>query len=160
MAIITESHNAGTPIARDAPGPWQTFPELMAEPFIAGRELTVAVLGDEALGVTELVPVRGFYDYDAKYTDGLTRHVLPAEIAPEVTAAALDIALRAHRLLGCNGVSRSDFRYDDRLGVEGLFLLEVNTQPGMTPLSLVPEQAAYRGITFDALVQRLLDMAR
>jgi D-alanine-D-alanine ligase len=159
VAIVAEGHNAGTPIARDAPGPWRDFAHLLAEPFIPGRELTVAVLGDEALGVTELRPAQGFYDYDAKYTDGLTTHVLPADIAQEVAAAACDIAVRAHRSLGCAGVSRSDFRFDDSKGVDGLYLLEVNTQPGMTPLSLVPEQAAYRGIGFDELVQRLVDMA-
>ena len=159
VAIVAEGHNAGTPIARDAPGPWRDFAHLLAEPFIPGRELTVAVLGDEALGVTELRPAQGFYDYDAKYTDGLTTHVLPADIAQEVAAAACDIAVRAHRSLGCAGVSRSDFRFDDSKGVDGLYLLEVNTQPGMTPLSLVPEQAAYRGIGFDELVQRLVEMA-
>ncbi len=159
VAIITEGHDAGSPIARHAPGPWQQFAHLLAEPFIPGRELTVAVLGDEALGVTELRPVQGFYDYDAKYTDGRTTHILPADIPEDVTAAALDTALRAHRALGCAGVSRSDFRWDDREGVDGLYLLEVNTQPGMTPLSLVPEQAAYRGIAFDQLVQRLVDSA-
>lgn len=159
VAIITEGHDAGTPIARDAPGPWRTFTHLLAEPFIPGRELTVAVLGEEALGVTELEPSQGFYDYDAKYTDGLTRHVLPADIPAEVAEAAQAIALRAHRSLGCAGVSRSDFRFDDNRGVDGLYLLEVNTQPGMTPLSLVPEQAAHRGIGFDELVRRLVDMA-
>ena len=160
VAIMTEGHSAGNPIARDAPGPWQAFAHLLAEPFIPGRELTVAVLGDEALGVTELKPMQGFYDYDAKYTDGLTAHILPADIPAEVTAAALDIALRAHHALGCAGVSRSDFRWDDTQGVDGLFLLEVNTQPGMTPLSLVPEQAAWRGIDFDQLVASLLEHAR
>lgn len=159
VAIMTEGHNAGTPIARDAPGPWREFTQLLAEPFIPGRELTVAVLGEEALGVTELRPAQGFYDYDAKYTDGLTTHVLPADIADAVTEAACAIAVRAHTSLGCAGVSRSDFRFDDSKGVDGLYLLEVNTQPGMTPLSLVPEQAAYRGIGFDELVQRLVDMA-
>jgi len=160
VAILTDGHSAGTPVAQSAPGPWQSFAHLLAEPFIPGRELTVAVLGDEALGVTELKPVQGFYDYDAKYTDGLTAHILPADIPAEVTAAALDIALRAHHALGCAGVSRSDFRWDDTQGVDGLFLLEVNTQPGMTPLSLVPEQAAWRGIDFDQLVASLLEHAR
>ncbi len=159
VAIVTDGSNYGHPIGRDAAGPWQQFAQLLAEPFIAGRELTVAVLGDEALAVTELKPVQGFYDYDAKYTDGLTVHICPAELPPEITAAALDVALRAHRALGCRGVSRSDFRYDPAQGEAGLYLLEVNTQPGMTPLSLVPEQARYRGIDYDTLVACLLAAA-
>ena len=160
VAIVTAGGNHGQPISRDAPGPWHHYRELLAEPFIKGRELTVAVLGEEALAVTELVPTQGFYDYDAKYTDGLTEHRGPADLPPQVEQAALGIALRAHRLLGCRGVSRSDFRFDAEFGTEGLFLLEVNTQPGMTPLSLVPEQAAHRGISFDELVARILDAAR
>ena len=159
VAIVTEGSNYGSPVAREAAGPWQHFAQLLAEPFIAGRELTVAVLGDKALAVTELKPVQGFYDYDAKYTDGLTVHICPAELPSAITAAALDVALRAHRALGCRGVSRSDFRYDPAQGKAGLYLLEVNTQPGMTPLSLVPEQARYRGIDYDMLVARLLDAA-
>jgi D-alanine-D-alanine ligase len=117
------------------------------------------VLGDRALMVTELKPKSGFYDFDAKYTDGMTEHVCPAEIPDEITDACKDIALRAHRLLGCKGTSRSDFRWDDEKGVEGLFLLEVNTQPGMTPLSLVPEQAAKLGISYGELVERSRCMA-
>ena len=159
VAIVTEGGNYGQPIGRDVPGPWAHYGRLLAEPFIAGRELTVAVLDGEALAVTELVASRGFYDYDAKYTDGLTRHILPADIPGEITAAAMDIAARAHAALGCAGVSRADFRWDDARGLDGLFLLEVNTQPGMTPLSLVPEQAAYRGIGFDELVARILAAA-
>ena len=126
---------------RDVKGPWQEFDELLAEPFIRGRELTVAVLDDEALAVTELRPKSGFYDYDAKYTDGMTEHVCPADIPDEIADAALGDGAEAHRLLGCRGASRSDFRWDDEQGEAGLYLLEVNTQPGMTPLSLVPEQA-------------------
>jgi D-alanine-D-alanine ligase len=159
VAIVTDDSNYGQPIARDAPGPWQSFDRLLAEPFIPGRELTVAVLGGEALAVTELRPTRGFYDYDAKYTEGLTVHECPANIPAEVADAAMAMALRAHNLLGCRGVSRSDFRWDDARGAAGLYLLEVNTQPGMTPLSLVPEQAKYRGIGYDALVQRILELA-
>ena len=117
------------------------------------------MLGDEALEVTELRPKSGFYDYDAKYTDGLTEHVCPADIPAEVRAACLDMALKAHRLLGCKGCSRSDFRWDDEKGVEGLYLLEVNTQPGMTPLSLVPEQARARGIDYATLVERIVEAA-
>ncbi len=159
VAIVTEGGNYGNPIGRDVPGPWADYAQLMAEPFIAGRELTVAVLDDEALAVTELQAKRGFYDYDAKYTDGLTTHICPADLPDEVTQAALKMALDAHRVLGCRGASRSDFRFDDAQGVDGLFLLEVNTQPGMTPLSLVPEQAKYRGISYDELVGRILEAA-
>ncbi len=156
VAIVTAEGNYGNPIGRDVAGPWQEFDELLAEPFIAGHELTVAVLGDEALCVTELKPKVGFYDYDSKYTDGLTEHVCPAEIPDDVARAMLDMALAAHRGLGCRGASRSDFRWDDRRGLEGIYLLEVNTQPGMTPLSLVPEQARERGISYGELVERIL----
>ena len=155
VAIVTDEGNYGNPIGRDVVGPWREFGRLLAEPFIAGHELTVAVLGDEALAVTELKPAQGFYDYDAKYTDGLTQHVCPAQIPDDIRDAALDMALRAHRLLGCKGTSRSDFRWDEAQGLEGLYLLEVNTQPGMTPLSLVPEQAKYRGLSYAELVQRI-----
>lgn len=156
VAIVTSDGNYGQPIGRDVDGPWKHFRELLAEPYIRGRELTTAVLGDAALLVTELRPKSGFYDFDAKYTDGLTEHVCPADIPDEITEACKAIALRAHRLLGCKGASRSDFRWDDRLGLEGLFLLELNTQPGMTPLSLVPEQAAKLGIEYPELVERIV----
>jgi len=156
VAIVTAGGNHGDPIGRDVAGPWQEFDQLLAEPFIRGRELTVAVLGGEALAVTELQPKSGFYDYAAKYTDGLTEHICPARIAPAVAEEAMRMALAAHRQLGCRGASRSDFRWDDEQGVEGLYLLEVNTQPGMTPLSLVPEQARYRGIGYEDLVERIV----
>jgi len=156
VAIVTDDGNYGAPIGRDAKGPWQEFDRLLAEPFIRGRELTTAVLGDKALMVTELRPKSGFYDFDAKYTDGMTDHICPAEIPDEITEACKDIALRAHRLLGCRGTSRSDFRWDDDRGVEGLFLLEVNTQPGMTPLSLVPEQARHMGMEYAELVEAIV----
>lgn len=159
VAIVTDASNYGNPIARDVPGPWREFDALLAEPFIAGLELTVAVLDGEPLAVTELKPVKGFYDYDAKYTDGLTVHTCPADLPPAITAAALEMAARAHGALGCRGASRSDFRWDPAQGEDGLYLLEVNTQPGMTALSLVPEQARYRGIDYDALVARLLASA-
>ena len=117
------------------------------------------MLGGRALCVTELKPVAGFYDYDAKYTDGLTEHVCPAEV-PEVIAEKMkDMALEAHRLLGCKGASRADFRWDEEQGEAGLFLLEVNTQPGMTPLSLVPEQAKQLGISYAELVETLIEEA-
>ena len=156
VAIVTDQGNYGNPIGRDVAGPWQKFAHLLAEPFIRGKELTTAVIADRALMVTELKPKTGFYDFDAKYTEGLTEHVCPADIPDEITAACLDIALRAHRLLGCKGTSRSDFRWDDEQGVEGLFLLEVNTQPGMTPLSLVPEQARHCGMDYADLVEAIV----
>ncbi len=156
VAIVTPDGNYGNPIGRDVPGPWHEFDELLAEPFIRGRELTVAVLNDEALAVTELKPKAGFYDYAAKYTDGLTEHVCPAAVPAEIAQAMMDMATRAHRMLGCRGASRSDFRWDDEKGEAGIYLLEVNTQPGMTPLSLVPEQAKVRGINYGELVERLI----
>ena len=164
VAIVTEGGNLGCPIAASAPGPWQHYGELLAEPFIAGLELTVAVLDDaqglpRPLAVTELRPLTGFYDYDAKYTEGRTVHVCPAELPAEVTERALAQATLAHRLLGCRHLSRADFRYDPAAGADGLYLLEVNTQPGMTPLSLVPEQARARGMSYEALVGHLIALA-
>ncbi|WP_298089485.1 D-alanine--D-alanine ligase [uncultured Sphingomonas sp.] len=159
VAIVTDEGNYGNPIARGAVGPWGEFEELLAEPYIRGRELTTAVLGNRALGVTELKPKNGWYDFDAKYTDGLTEHVCPAQIPDEIADACKSLALEAHRLLGCKGASRSDFRWDDQRGVDGLFLLEVNTQPGMTPLSLVPEQARHLGMSYPQLVQAIVDEA-
>ena len=159
VAIVTDDGNYGNPIARDATGPWQEFESLLAEPYIRGRELTSAVLGDRALGVTELVPKSGFYDFDAKYTDGMTEHVCPARIPEEIARLCCEYALRAHRLLGCRGVSRSDFRWDDERGQDGLFLLETNTQPGMTPLSLVPEQARHCGIEYGELCEIVIEDA-
>jgi D-alanine-D-alanine ligase len=159
VAIVAEGGNYGCPIAPGTPGPWAEFEQLLAEPFIAGRELTVAVLADEALAVTELKPKSGFYNYDAKYTDGLTEHVCPAELPGEVYDEALRMAREAHRLLGCRGCSRADFRWDEGKGADGLYLLEINTQPGMTPLSLVPEQARFRGMGYAELVRRIVEEA-
>jgi D-alanine-D-alanine ligase len=159
VAIVTTDGNYGDPIGRDVPGPWHEFDELLAEPFIRGRELTVAVLADEPLAVTELKIDSGFYDYEHKYTDGRTVHVCPAEIPDDIARSMMDMAARAHRLLGCKGASRSDFRWDDEQGEAGVYLLEVNTQPGMTPLSLVPEQAKSRGISYGELVERLIEEA-
>ena len=156
VAIVTADGNYGSPIGRDVEGPWKHFERLLAEPFVRGRELTVAVLGGEALAVTELKPVAGFYDYDAKYTDGLTEHVCPAQIPEDIARSMMDMALKAHQLLGCRGASRSDFRWDDEKGDAGIYLLEVNTQPGMTPLSLVPEQAKHRGTSYAELVETLI----
>ena len=133
---------------------------LLVERYVPGRELTCAVLGDEPLAVTEIRPNNGFYDYRAKYTEGFASHLVPAPLSPELYEQVMEAALAAHRVLGCRGVSRADFRLDPTQGADGLYLLEVNTQPGMTPLSLVPEQAAYRGIAFADLVVRLVEWAR
>ena len=159
VAIVKADSNYGSPISRDARGPWQEFDTLLAEPFIKGRELTVAVLGGKPLCVTELKPKSGFYDFDAKYTDGLTEHICPAEIPKDIEAYMMELAQRAHELLGCKGASRTDFRWDDELGRDGVFVLETNTQPGMTPLSLVPEQAKQMGISYEQLVDILVKEA-
>ena len=159
VAIVTADSNVGNPISPDARGPWQEFAELLAEPFIKGRELTAAVLdgpdGPRALGVTELVVANGFYDYENKYTAGRTEHIFPAKLPPEITALCEQYAVKAHQVLGCHGTSRTDFRWDEEAGEDGLFVLETNTQPGMTPLSLVPEQAAHCGIPYADLVEML-----
>ena len=132
---------------------WRFGREIMVERFVPGRELTVAVMGDRALGVCEIVPRGSFYDYTAKYALGGSDHLVPAPIPPGIYDEALDVALRAHRALGCRGVSRADLRYDDTAdGDDRLYLLEVNTQPGMTPTSLVPDIAKQAGISFDELV--------
>ena len=159
VAIVTDGGNMGQPIGRDSEGPWKHFERLLAEPFIRGRELTVAVLANEPLCVTELKTKSGFYDFDAKYTEGLTEHICPADIPADIAASMMKMAADAHRLLDCKGASRSDFRWDDEQGEGGIYLLEVNTQPGMTPLSLVPEQAKQRGISYGELVERLLEEA-
>ncbi len=159
IAIVRDDSNYGSPIARDSTGPWQDFDHLLAEPFIKGRELTTAVIGDKALCVTELQVKSGFYDYDAKYTDGLTTHICPADIPEDIAQLCREYALKAHRLLGCKGTSRSDFRWDDELGADGLFLLETNTQPGMTPYSLVPEQAKHMGMNYAELVEAIVEEA-
>ncbi len=156
VAIVTEDGNYGNPIGRDVAGPWQEFDELLAEPFIKGRELTTAVVGGKPLCVTELKPAQGFYDYDAKYTEGLTEHVCPAQIPDDIAELCLEFARKAHEILGCKGTSRTDFRWDEEQGSEGLFVLETNTQPGMTPLSLVPEQAEQMGISYEELVEMIV----
>src|SRR5947199_4370777 len=136
---------------------WAYGDRLMLEKFIPGKELTCAVMGDEALGVIEIVPTVRFYDYEAKYAPGGSKHVLPAPVSPIVYQLTRRLAVAAHRALGCRGVSRADFRYDDRIeGTGGLVCLEVNTQPGMTETSLVPELAMHAGITFDELVQWMI----
>lgn len=133
---------------------WAFGDQILVEPYIPGKELTCAVMGDLALGVIEIVPTVKFYDYEAKYAPGGSKHLLPAPIAADVYREVQRLALAAHRALGCRGVTRSDFRFDDSLGaVKGLFCLEVNTQPGMTETSLVPELAAHAGISFEDLVK-------
>jgi D-alanine-D-alanine ligase len=145
---------------RDEVTEWCFGCDMLVERFIPGRELTVAVMGNRALGVCEIVPRGTFYDYTAKYATGGSDHLIPAPVTAAVYEEALDIALRAHRALGCRGVSRADLRYDDTLGVGGgLYLLEVNTQPGMTPTSLVPDIARHAGIGFDELVAWMVENA-
>nr|WP_321360672.1 D-alanine--D-alanine ligase [uncultured Hyphomonas sp.] len=136
---------------------WHYGDYLMAEEFIPGRELTVAVLGDRPLAVTEITTLRDYYDFDAKYSAGGSRHVIPADVPEHITAMAMDFAVRAHQVLGCRGATRSDFRYDDKR--DRLVILETNTQPGMTPTSLVPEQAAFAGMSFEELVAWMIEDA-
>lgn len=159
VAIVTDESSYGNPIERDATGPWQEFEELLAEPFIKGKELTVAVVGGKPLCVTEMKPKTGFYDFESKYTDGMTDHICPAEIPDDIRDYMMETALKAHQLLGCEGPSRTDFRWDDELGMDGIFVLETNTQPGMTPLSLVPEQAEYAGYSYEQLVDMIVQEA-
>ena len=154
--IVTEEHpHPPQELYRDD---WAFGEMVMVERYIPGKELTCAVLGDRALDVIEIVPATRFYDYEAKYAAGGSKHLLPAPILPNVYQEVRRLALAAHSALGCRGVSRADFRYDDR-GTGKLICLEVNTQPGMTETSLVPELAAYAGITFDELVQWMVEDA-
>ena len=150
--IVREENNGPPQLSGDMPE------QVMVETYAPGRELTTAVLGDRALGVTEIV-TEGWYDYDAKYRAGGSRHVIPAAIPGDIAAACLDYAVRAHRALGCRGLSRTDFRWDDSRGLAGLVLLETNTQPGMTPTSLAPEQAAHAGMDFPALCRWIVEDA-
>ena len=136
---------------------WKYGDNLMAEEYIPGRELTVAVLGDRPLAVTEITTLREFYDFDAKYAAGGSRHVVPADVPEHITEKALAAALTAHNALGCRGVTRSDFRFDE--DKDRLVILETNTQPGMTPTSLVPEQAAFTGMPFEDLVSWMIEDA-
>ncbi|GLK50579.1 D-alanine--D-alanine ligase [Maricaulis virginensis] len=137
---------------------WALGEEVLIERYIPGRELTVAVMEDRALCVTEIVPKTTFYDYDAKYAAGGSDHILPADVPEAIAERACDLALKAHKALGCRGLTRSDFRYDST-SEEPLWLLEINTQPGMTPTSLAPEQAQYCGIAFSDLVQWMAENA-
>jgi D-alanine-D-alanine ligase len=138
---------------------WNLSSEMMVEEYVPGRELTVAVMGDKALGVTEITTNLEFYDYEAKYSDGGSIHVLPAKVSQKVADEAMRLAVLAHQALGCRGVSRTDFRYDDSGGKHRLVALETNTQPGMTPTSLVPEQAAYNGMSYAKLCRWLVEDA-
>ena len=158
-----EGSSVGVYLVHDAanapPQLSDAMPEVvMVETFAPGRELTTTVMGDRALTVTDIL-TDGWYDYDAKYKPGGSRHVIPADLPPEIFAACLDYALRAHEALGCRGVSRTDFRWDAARGLDGLILLETNTQPGMTPTSLVPEQAQAAGISFPELVRWMVEDA-
>ncbi len=138
---------------------WSFGDRLLVEPFIPGKELTCAVMGERALGVIEIVPATKFYDYEAKYAPGGSRHILPAPIPSAVYEECRRLSLLAHQALGCRGVSRADFRYDETRAGDNLFCLEVNTQPGMTETSLVPEMAAHAGISFEALVRWMVEDA-
>ena len=138
---------------------WNLGEEVLVETFIPGRELTVAVMGGKPLCVTEIMPATEFYDYEAKYAEGGSRHVLPADIPADVTERALELAKKAHECLGCRGLSRADFRYDDNKDGDGLYCLEVNTQPGLTPTSLAPEQAAHLGMSFPELCAWIVEDA-
>ncbi|MEM8753974.1 MAG: D-alanine--D-alanine ligase [Pseudomonadota bacterium] len=151
--IVHESANGP---ARLDPGAPET---MMVEKFAPGRELTVAVMGDRALTVTDIVSNTGWYDYDAKYAAGGSDHIVPADIPQDVFDACLDYARRCHDALGCRGVSRTDLRWDEAKGVEGLIVLETNTQPGMTPTSLAPEQAAHVGVSFPELCAWMVEDA-
>jgi D-alanine-D-alanine ligase len=156
--IVTEDHRH-PPQELTRPD-WNHGELLLAERYIPGMELTCAVMGDEALGVIEIESTARFYDYEAKYAPGGSRHILPARIKPNIYQKAQILAVEAHRALGCRGISRADFRFDNREDGSGeLFCLEVNTQPGMTETSLVPELAAYRGMSFGGLVRWILEDA-
>lgn len=164
---VVKPYNEGSSVgvwlvAEENNGPPQLddrMPEVvMVEAYVPGREMTCTVMGDRALTVTDII-TEGWYDYDAKYKTGGSRHVVPAEIPAEIFDACMDYALRAHQILGCRGISRTDFRWDEAKGLAGLVLLETNTQPGMTPTSLSPEQAAHCGIAFPELCRWLVEDA-
>jgi D-alanine-D-alanine ligase len=153
--VTTEHRHPPQELNRDD---WRFGDEVMIERYVPGKELTCAVLGDRALDVIEVMPAARFYDYEAKYVVGGSKHLLPAQILPNVYQEVRRLSLAAHNALGCRGVSRADFRYDDR-GTGKLVCLEINTQPGMTETSLVPELAAYAGVTFDELVRWMVEDA-
>jgi D-alanine-D-alanine ligase len=150
--IVNEGANTPPRLSDDMPE------RLMVETYVPGRELTTTVMGDRALGVTDIIS-EGWYDYHAKYSAGGSRHEVPANVPKEIYDACLDYAVRAHQALGCRGISRTDYRWDESRGLEGLIILEVNTQPGMTPTSLAPEQAAHAGMSFGAFCAWLVEDA-
>lgn len=150
--LVGSQNNGPPPLGDEMPD------HVMVETYVPGRELTTTVMGDRALGVTDIITT-GWYDYDAKYKEGGSTHVIPADIPQEISALCLDYALRAHDALGCRGVSRTDFRWDEARGAEGLILLETNTQPGMTATSLSPEQARACGISFPNLCAWMVEDA-
>ena len=158
VEILREGCNRRAEIARG----WRFGPRIMAERYVPGRELTCAVMGDRPLGVIEIVPAEslGFYNYESKYAPGGSRHLLPAPVSPNIYELVQKLTLMAHKALGCRGVSRSDFRFDDTPGGSGqVYCLEVNTQPGMTQTSLVPELAAHAGFSFAELVSWMVEEA-
>jgi D-alanine-D-alanine ligase len=157
VEIIRCGDNRRAEVARA----WRFGRSALVEEYIPGRELTVGVMGDEALAVTEILADAGvFYDYESKYADGGSRHIIPAPVHPTVYSRALEVAVAAHRALGCRGATRCDFRYDDTAGEPGrLVLLEINTQPGLTRTSLLPEQAAHRGVSFPQLCAWMVENA-
>lgn len=157
VGVVIVPEGANRPPAILGSEDWPYDEEVLIERFIPGRELTVAVMGDKPLTVTEIVPKTAFYDYDAKYSDGGSAHQLPADVPQAVFDECMAEALKAHQVLGCRGLTRSDFRYDPETG--GVWLLEINTQPGMTPTSLAPEQAAHCGIGFPDLVAWMVENA-
>jgi D-alanine-D-alanine ligase len=157
VTVVRSGDNRRSEIARS----WAFGPAALVEEYIPGRELTVGVLDGRALAVTEIRAIAGtFYDYESKYADGGSRHIIPAAVHPDTYAHAMHVAVAAHRALGCRGATRCDFRYDDTAGEPGrLVLLEINTQPGLTPTSLLPEQAAYRGMNFRNLCAWMVENA-
>ena len=165
MKPVDEGSTVGLTFVREGDAPpggdiWAAGDRLLVEEYIPGRELTCGVMGDKPLAVTEITFSGEIFDFTAKYVAGHARHVVPAELPPEVTAEVMRLALLVHRTLGCRGASRSDFRYDAaKPGTEGLYFLEVNNQPGMTPLSLVPEQAAHCGISYREFVSWMVENA-
>jgi D-alanine-D-alanine ligase len=157
FVVTTEHAHPPQELTRDD---WTFGDRVIVEKYIAGKELTCAVVGDQSLGVIEIVPTVRFYDYEAKYAPGGSQHLLPAPVSSFVYQQVRELTLGAHKALGCRGVRRADFRFDDRLeGTEGLVCLEVNTQPGMTETSLVPELAGHAGLSFDELVRWMVEDA-
>lgn len=150
--LVHEAANSPPKLSAEMPA------TVLVETYAPGREMTATVMGDRALCLTDII-TDGWYDYDAKYRPGGSHHVVPAEVPPEIAEACLDYALRAHRALGCRGISRTDFRWDESRGLDGIILLETNTQPGMTPTSLSPEQAAHCGISFPELCDWIVEDA-